>query len=91
MLLALASFAVPKGKEWVRGWGGGEFSSKRMNILYGVPTVTLHNSEAVIHYSLLCKHRAYQKMGLNMFVLEGLIIVSYSGTNNTEHRLCFLY
>jgi len=64
MLLALASFAVPKGKEWVRG--GGEFSSKRMNILYGVPTVTLHNSEAVIHYSLLCKHRAYQKMGLTL-------------------------
>ena len=53
--------------------------------------LTLHNSEAVIHNSLLRKHKAYQKMGLNIFCLKGLIIVSYSGLNNTEYRLYIFF
>jgi hypothetical protein len=30
-------------------------------------------------------------MGLNIFCLKGLIIVSYSGLNNTEYRLYIFF
>jgi hypothetical protein len=81
MLLALASFAVLKGREWVRG---GDLAESVWIFYIVYELLDLHNSKAVIHNSPLCKQRAYQKMSLNMFVLEGLIIVSYSGVNNTE-------
>jgi len=71
------------------GWGVGDLAAGVWIFYIVYQLLTLHNSEAVIHNSLLCKHRAYQTRGLNIFVLEGLIFVSYSGIKKYGILLMF--